>query len=84
MDLEKRVEELTQRLLDAQRAYYVEGRPFISDLEYDRLFDELKAIEDEHPELLREDSPTQRVGSDLASDFPEAAHTSPVLSLDKA
>lgn len=84
MDLEKRVEELTQRLLDAQRAYYVEGRPFISDLEYDRLFDELKAIEDGHPELLREDSPTQRVGSDLASDFPEAAHTIPVLSLDKA
>lgn len=71
-------------LLQYQSSYYQTGRSQVSDLEYDRLFDELVLIETEHPEEKRSDSPTQRVGSDLSSDFPEVEHSIPVLSLDKA
>ena len=80
----KEVRELVDRLLGYQRAYYVEGKPLVSDLEYDRLFDMLKRIEEENPSFVFPDSPTLRVGSDLTNDFPEVRHTIPVLSLDKA
>jgi len=76
-------EALARRLLDWQAAYAA-GRPEVSDLEYDRLFDDLKTWETDHPSLVLPWSPTQRVGSDLSSDFPEFRHTVPVLSLDKA
>ena len=84
MDYRIRARELGKLLTEYQRAYYVDGRPIVSDLEYDRLFDELSQIEADHPETRSPDSPTQRVGSDLSSDFPEVRHTIPVLSLDKA
>ena len=80
----KEVRELVDRLLGYQRAYYVEGKPLVSDLEYDRLFDMLKRIEEENPSFVFPDSPTLRVGSDLTNDFPGVRHTIPVLSLDKA
>jgi len=83
-DVSKRAQELRDLLLTYQKAYYVDGRPLVSDLEYDRLFDELASIEKEYPALKTPDSPTQRVGSDLTGDFPEVEHTIPVLSLDKA
>ena len=76
-------EALAKRLLDLQAAYAA-GRPLVSDLEYDRLFDELKQWEEQNPALRLPWSPTQRVGSDLSADFPEFRHTVPVLSLDKA
>lgn len=79
-----RAHELGDLLLKYQHAYYVDGRPLVSDLEYDRLFDELSLLEKENPSLRTPDSPTQRVGSDLTSDFPEVKHSIPVLSLDKA
>lgn len=75
---------LAELLRQYQYEYYVSGHPSVSDREYDRLFDRLSALEAEFPELKKEDSPTQRVGSDLESDFPEVRHTVPVLSLDKA
>jgi len=84
MDYLSRSRELSALLTEYQKAYYVTGRPLVSDLEYDRLFDELLLLEKEHPEVRTPDSPTQRVGSDLTSDFPEVEHTIPVLSLDKA
>ena len=84
MDYLSRAKELHRLLTEYQRAYYVTGRALVSDAEYDRLFDELSALENQHPELRTPDSPTQRVGSDLSSDFPEVEHTIPVLSLDKA
>jgi DNA ligase (NAD+) len=62
----------------------VESRPLVSDAEYDRLFDELAAIEARYPDLALPDSPTRRVGSDLTQELPEAAHEIPVLSLDKS
>ena len=79
-----RIEELSEKLRTYQYEYYVLNNPSVSDLEYDRLFDELKKLEDEFPELQREDSPTRRIGSDLSMELPEVEHTIPVLSLDKA
>ena len=80
----KRAAELSRRLRELQHAYFVESRPLVSDAEYDRLFDELVAIETEFPDLAQADSPTRRVGSDLTQELPEVAHTLPVLSLDKS
>ncbi len=80
----ERVQELHTLLLRYQHSYYVTGKAEVSDLEYDRLFDELVSLENKYPDLKSPDSPTQRVGSDLSSDFPEVEHTIPVLSLDKA
>lgn len=75
---------LAEDLRRYQYEYYVLGRPSVSDLEYDRLFDRLSDLESRYPELKTADSPTQRVGSDLEAGFEETAHTVPVLSLDKA
>ncbi len=78
------MENLAAEILRYQEAYYVQGKSLISDVEYDGLFDELVKLEKEYPEYADPNSPTQRVGSDLTSDFPEVKHTIPVLSLDKA
>ncbi len=83
-EAQKRAAELSKALTGYQRAYFVDSRPLVSDAEYDRLFDELTAIETQFPDLARPDSPTRRVGSDLTQELPEAAHTIPVLSLDKS
>lgn len=84
MDIQKEIEELSALLREYQDAYYKTGSPLVSDSEYDRLYDRLKALEDERPDLRLPDSPTVRVGSDLTNDFPEVRHSIPVLSLDKA
>ena len=83
-DPRQEIESLAEKLRAYQSAYYVDARPLVSDLEYDRLFDRLQTLEEAHPHLRLPDSPTQRVGSDLNSEFPEVRHTIPVLSLDKA
>ncbi len=83
-EAQKRADELSRTLREWQRAYFVESRPLAADAEYDRLFDELAAIEKEFPDLALPDSPTRRVGSDLTQDLPEVAHSIPVLSLDKS
>ena len=64
--------------------YYVLAQPTIPDAEYDRLFLELTELEKKYPELVTPDSPTQRVGSDLDSDFVKTTHVRPVLSLANA
>lgn len=84
MDIRKEMERLVSQLTEYQKAYYVDANPLVSDMEYDRLYDELLALEKEHPDMVLPDSPTHRVGSDLSNDFPEFRHTIPVLSLDKA
>lgn len=78
------VQSLSELLRMYQKAYYVDNHPLVSDLEYDKLFDRLQYLENEHPQFRFPDSPTLRIGSDLSSDFPEVTHTIPVLSLDKA
>ncbi len=64
--------------------YYVLDDPEIPDVEYDRLFRELQSLEAAHPELLTEDSPTQRVGGEPVAGFREVAHLQPMLSLENA
>ena len=81
---ENEINELTKKLIRWQREYYVEARPSVTDTEYDRAFDRLQKLEQQHPRLRRDDSPTLRVGSDLSSELPEVEHSIPVLSLDKA
>ncbi|MCY4672729.1 MAG: NAD-dependent DNA ligase LigA [Bacteroidetes bacterium] len=79
-----RAAELRTHLNRHSHQYYVLARPTITDAEYDALFQELSALEAKHPELISPDSPTLRVGSDLASDFAKTPHVRPVLSLANA
>src|SRR5207249_8994431 len=78
-----RAEEMRKRLNEASSAYYVEDEPIISDAEFDRLYDELKALEEEHPELVTPDSPTQRVGAPASGRFQKVQHLTPMGSLEK-
>ena len=77
----ERVESLRQQIRVADRAYYVLDNPILSDAEYDRLMQELAALEAEHPELVRPDSPTQRVGGAPSERFGRVVHREPMLSL---
>jgi DNA ligase (NAD+) len=79
-----RAEELRALLHHHGHCYYVLDRPEISDAEYDRLFNELKALEEAHPDLRTPDSPTQRVGGAVAADFASVRHRVAMLSLDNA
>ena len=73
-----------RRLLDHHAyRYYVLDDPEVSDAEYDRLYDELAALEEAHPELVTPDSPTQRVGAPPSEAFPKVEHLSAMGSLDK-
>jgi DNA ligase (NAD+) len=78
-----RAEDLRARLFEAAVAYYNEDAPVISDAEYDRLYDELVALEAEDPELVTPDSPTQRVGAPPSERFQKVQHLSPMGSLEK-
>lgn len=80
----KEIAELSEALRRYNHEYFVLASPSVSDLDYDRTFDRLKELEEQFPQLAEPDSPVKRVGSDLSSDLPEAEHTIPVLSLDKA
>lgn len=79
-----RASELRQLLATHNRHYYELDEPVIPDAEYDQLFQELVALEQEFPELVIFDSPTQRVGGAVASGFAEVEHGVPMLSLDNA
>jgi len=80
---EKRAVELRDLLNRALIAYHVEDDPIMSDSAYDALYDELVALEAEHPELVTVDSPTRRVGAPPSSKFQKVRHLSPMGSLDK-
>ncbi len=75
---------LRQRIEEANRAYYGLDRPKLTDAEFDALMQELMALEREYPELVRPDSPTQRVGGYIAKVFNKVDHAEPLLSLDNA
>jgi DNA ligase (NAD+) len=79
-----RAAELRRLLTQYSYEYYVLSAPSVTDAEFDVLFNELKAIEAEHPELVTLDSPTQRSGNDLSEDFPKIVHPAPILSLSNA
>jgi DNA ligase (NAD+) len=80
----KRAAELREQLERANHAYYVLDDPEIADAEYDRLFRELQALEQQHPELLTPDSPTQRVGAAPATALAKHTHQRPMMSLANA
>ena len=82
--LAKRAAELRVLLVAASRAYYERDEPEMPDDEYDALLRELRELEEAHPELVTDDSPTQRVGSAPSSDFAPYPHVVPMLSLGNA
>jgi DNA ligase (NAD+) len=82
-DVELRAAKLRERVAHHNYRYHVLDDPDVSDAEYDRLFDELKRLEDEHPELATPDSPTQRVGAAPSDKFRKVDHLTPMGSLEK-
>ncbi|NND09442.1 MAG: NAD-dependent DNA ligase LigA [Saprospiraceae bacterium] len=77
----QQVEDLHTIIKFHEWKYYVLNSPIISDFEYDQLYKQLEALEAAHPDLITKASPTQRVSSDLTSDFETVAHLTPMLSL---
>ncbi|MGH0029343.1 MAG: NAD-dependent DNA ligase LigA [Myxococcota bacterium] len=83
-DAGQRMDRLVEELNRHLRLYHVEDAPEISDAEYDRLYRELEELEARHPDLMRPDSPTRRVGAPPAEGFATVEHRVPMLSLDNA
>src|SRR5215831_1698856 len=83
-DAAARIEELRQEIRRHDYLYHVLARPEISDAEYDRLFRELRGLEERHPELIAPDSPTQGAGGQRATAFAPVEHRTAMLSLDNA
>ncbi len=81
-DLAKKIETLREKIRHHEHLYYVLDAPEISDAEFDRLMNNLKKLEAEHPDLITSDSPTQRVGGKPREGFVKVPHSSPMLSLD--
>ena len=81
MDEKQRIEQLRYELHEHNYRYYVLNQPTIGDYEFDLLMHELQDLEARHPEMADTNSPTQRVGSDLQSEFRQVAHKYPMLSL---
>jgi DNA ligase (NAD+) len=81
--IEQRIEELRALIRYHNHRYHVLDAPEIADAEYDALYDELVALERDHPELVAADSPTQRVGDEPVAAFAPVRHEIPMLSLDK-
>jgi DNA ligase (NAD+) len=82
-DVQARLDELRAELNHHLYRYHVLDDPEITDAEYDRLFDELKGLEDEHPDLITPDSPTQRIGAPPSERFQKVEHLTPMGSLEK-
>ena len=81
MDEKERIIQLRKELHEHNYRYYVENAPAISDQDFDMMMRELQELEARHPEMHEDNSPSQRVGSDISSDFKQVAHRYPMLSL---
>jgi len=81
---EKQINSLRDEIRRHEDLYYLEENPEISDQEYDALLEKLRKLEDQHPELITSESPTQRVGGRPAEGWPEFVHRRPMLSLDNS
>ena len=81
MDEKERILQLRRELHEHNYRYYVLNQPTISDQDFDFMMHELQSLEERHPELKDENSPTQRVGSDLNQEFRQVEHRYPMLSL---
>ncbi|MFH0736037.1 MAG: NAD-dependent DNA ligase LigA [bacterium] len=80
-DIKNKIQELRNKINEHNYKYYVLSLPVITDFEYDTLYNELKELELQNPELVTSDSPTQRVGSDITNKFQSIIHSTPMLSL---
>ena len=83
-NIQNRVNELHDLLNQYSYEYYVKDNPSVPDSEYDKLLRELIDIENAHPELKTDDSPTVRVGGEAQSSFEKVNHETPMLSLGNA
>ena len=81
MDEKERILQLRKELHEHNYKYYVLNSPDISDFDFDALMRELQDLEARHPEMADPNSPSQRVGSDLNSEFKQVVHKYPMLSL---
>jgi DNA ligase (NAD+) len=79
-----RYHELKKIIREHDYSYFVLDRPSIADFDYDKLYSELVSLENEHPDWVTPDSPTQRVGGQPASEFEKVAHRRPMLSLSNS
>ena len=79
--MKKRIDELVQILNEASKNYYELDNPTITDQEYDDLYSELEKLEEKYPELIRDDSPTKRVGGKVIDEFVKVTHEVPMMSL---
>ena len=79
--IEKRMDELIEIINKASIEYYTNDNPTITDQEYDDYYHELEKLENEYPELVREDSPTKRVGGRVIDEFTKVEHKVPMMSL---
>lgn len=84
IEAKTRIDELKKLIKENNEAYYVYDSPLITDFEYDELFRELKKLEEEYPELITEDSPTQKVGDKVSEKFKEIKHKYRLYSLDNS
>ena len=82
MDKISRIKELTELLNKASKAYYADAEEIMSNFEYDKLYDELVALEEETGTVFP-NSPTQNVGYEVVSELPKERHAEPMLSLGK-
>ena len=81
MEIEKRIEELVKIINEADYNYHVLDNPTITDQEYDKYLDELNKLESKYPELVRDDSPTKKIGGEILDKFEKVTHTIPMMSL---
>jgi DNA ligase (NAD+) len=83
-EIQQKVVQLRQQLIQAGYAYYVLDNPIMEDAVYDQLYRQLQDLEAQYPELITPDSPTQRVGDQPASQFTSVKHNIPLYSLENA
>ena len=82
LSIAEQIQQLTKQLNQYAYEYYVKDNPSVDDAHYDKLYHELVALEQAHPELVQEDSPTQRVGGIILDGFEKAVHDVPLYSLN--
>src|SRR6185437_12816116 len=80
--VEQEIRRLRKQIEHHNDLYYIKAEPAISDLEFDRLMQRLREVEQQHPELVTPDSPTQRVGGQPIAGFRPVEHRVPMLSID--
>jgi DNA ligase (NAD+) len=80
----QRIEKLREEIRKHDYLYYVKAQPEITDREYDKLYDDLKKLEEQHPELVTPDSPTQRIGDAPVPELEQVPHRVPMLSIENS